>query len=195
MGELFGTPASIAPRSPDFIRDLSQRMHTDAPTAESIALVCQFLLTVVESGHPPREILRDVREFVSQHAVGEDADIVAVLDEKSSLLEALLTPKPERSRALKVGYLAHQLHPTAESFRSVCELRPVFECLNGLETIAGFVPAVLMTVSLSTPSGEERTVLFQMTPETLDALESVLKRTREKLAAIRSRFGNELLGD
>lgn len=195
LGDLFGTSASIAPRSPDFIGRVAERLRLDIPATESIVLVCQFLLTVVEEGNPPEEILNDVREFVTQNADPQEQDVSAWLDRKRQALESLLTPKPERSRALKVQYLAQGPHPVGDSFRTVCELRPVFERLEDRETIVGYVPVILLAVQLSDTLGEERTIHFQLTPESLKALEEVLKRTKEKLAAIEAKFDNELLGE
>jgi hypothetical protein len=195
LGELFGTSASIAPRSPEFIREVSERLHLETPTVESIILVCQFLLTVVEEGNPPQEILNDVREFIAQYASPEERDILPAMDHKRKVLESLLTPKPERSRALKVAYLANGPHPTVDSFRTVCELRPVFECPQGRESIVGLVPTILMEVKLSDMDGEGRKVLLQLTPGSLKSLSEVVKRTQEKLDVIRARFGEELLGE
>lgn len=193
LGELFGTRESITPRKGEFIQDLTGRLDLDVPTAESIALVCQFLLTVVERGHPAGEILQDVREFVSRYATEEDADIIATLDSKRQLLEDLLTPKAARSRALKVEFLSHGLHTVAESFRSVCELRPVFECPEGTTSIVGLVPVIFLTASLSDPSGGSSTACFQVTPEGLDQLQNVIQRAKEKLEAVRRRFRDDLI--
>lgn len=195
LGDLFGTSASLSPRSPEFIREVSERLRLDIPTAESVVLVCQFLLAVVEGGNSPSEIVNDVREFISQYATSEEPDVVSALDAKRKILESVLTPKPERSRALKVGYLTHGPHPTVDSFRTVCELRPVFECPQGRETIVGYVPTILLEVKVSDAEGEGRKILLHLAPETLQSLSEVIKRTEEKLSAIRARFGEELLGE
>lgn len=193
LADLFGTSRSAPAHGDEFVHEMAQRLGLDRPTAESIALVCQFLLTVVESGHAPGDILRDVRDFVTENAPEGDTDTLVFLDRNSQVLEDLLTPKPARSRALKVRFLSHGLHPVAESFRSVCELRPVFECPNDKEAIVGFVPVVLLSVSISDSSGDLQPLLFQMTPDNLAELETVIKRTRERFDAVRARFGDELI--
>lgn len=194
LAELFGSAESITPRKSDFIQKLTARLEVDEATAESVSLVCQFLLTVVERGHPPDEILQDVREFVAKYAQGDEkTEILKAFDNKRVVLEDLLTPKPARSRALKVDFLSHGLHSVADSFRSVCELRPVFECPEGRESIVGLVPVILLTVSLSDPSEGEKTILFQVTPKKLDELENVIRRTKEKLEVVRGRFQDDLI--
>jgi hypothetical protein len=195
LADLFGTSASINPHTPDFIRKVTERLQLDTPTVESIVLVCQFLLTVVEQGNPPQDILNDVREFVAQHASADEEDIVSALDRNRIFLESLLTPKPARSKALKVQYLAHGLHPTVDSFRTVCELRPVFECPEEQETIVGYVPTIILEVKASDMEGDEQRFLLHLTPDKLKSLKETVARTEEKLAAIRARFGKELLGE
>jgi len=195
LEEIFGTPASIAPRKPEFIREAGRRLRLDVPTTESVILVCQFLLSVVEEGNPPEGILNDLREFVAQHASPEEKDVVAAPEQKRQALLSLLTPKPERTRALKVEYLAHGPHPTVDSFRSVCDLRPVFERLEGGETIVGYVPTILLEVKVSDIDGQGETVLLYLTTEMLKSLKEVIQRTEEKLEAIRVRFDKELLHD
>lgn len=95
LDELFGSSASIAPRRPEFIREVAKRLRLDIATTESVVLVCQFLLTVAEEGNSPDGILNDLREFVAQHASPEEKDLVAAPDEKRQALVSLLTPKPE----------------------------------------------------------------------------------------------------
>ncbi|HKW86291.1 MAG TPA: hypothetical protein VJM82_04400 [Nitrospiraceae bacterium] len=195
LADFFGTAASIRPSSPDFVRNVAERLDLDMPTAESIVLVCQFLLTVVEEGNPSQEILNDVREFVAQHASAEDENLVAAMDANRKVLEYLLTPKPARSRALKVRYLSHGLHPAATAFRTVCELRPVFEAPDGKDAIVGYVPTILLEVKLSDLEGDDRTMVVQLSPSTMNSLKEAVKRAETKLAVIQTKFGTELLGE
>jgi hypothetical protein len=193
LDALFATSASISPSRPEFIRRVSEKLTLDSLTAASVVLVCQFLLTVAEGGHAPAEILDDVREFVAQFSSPEERDVVAWLDQKRVSLISLLTPKPDRTRAQKVEYLSHGPKPTVDSFRTVCELRPVFECLEERETIVGYVPTILLEVKVSDAEGEVKSVLLQLTPTVLKSLGEVVTRTQEKLEAIRVKFGDELL--
>lgn len=195
LGDLFSTSASIAPHAADFMREVTERLDIDTPTAESVVLVCQFLLTVVEEGNRPQDILNDVHEFVTQHASADQEDIISAFDRKRKVLEFLLTPKPARSKALKLQYLAHGLYPTVDSFRTVCELRPVFERPKEQETIVGYVPMIILEVKSSDTEGDGQTVFLHLTSNKLKSLKETIARTEEKLAAIQARFGNELLAE
>jgi hypothetical protein len=192
LRHLFATPESIPPTSTGFIQKVAEQLHLDTPGAKSIVVVCQFLLTVVEEGHPASEIVDDIREFVAQADPAEERDVVTTLDSKRNLLESLLTPAPERSRALKIRYL-REIHPMVDSFRTVCELRPVFDRIGHREQIVGYVPTILLEATLS--DDEEERVLLHLSANALKALGDVVRRTEEKLEAIRLKFGNELLGE
>lgn len=194
LGDLFATSDSISATSTDFIQKVAQRLGLDAAAVHSAVIVCQFLLTVVEDDHPPKEVLDDVREFVALNAPPEDAAAVTELEAKRATLESLLTPKPERSKALKVRYLGREVYPTVESFRTVCELRPVFERKGGEnEEIVGYVPVVLLEANTSSP--DENKIVLHLTPRLLKSLGEIVQRAEGKLAAIRRKFGDELLGD
>lgn len=195
LAELFSTAASISPHRPEFIRDVAKRLRLDHPTAESVVLVCQFLLSCVEGGSRPDDILNDLQEFVTQHAGAEVDDLARAITTKRAAFVSLLTPKAERTRALKVEYLAHGPHPTVDSLRTICELRPVFERREEQEIIVGYVPTILLEVKVSDREGQGRTVLLYLTSETLKDLKEVVKRTEEKLNVIRGTFEKELLHD
>src|SRR5206468_960356 len=115
-------------------------------------------------------------------------------DSKRKLLEALLTPAPERSRAQKIHYLA-EVHPIATSFRTVCDLRPVFESIEGREEITGYLPAILLEAKQITAEGEESQVILHLSPASLKQLGEAIERAEKKLAAIRRKHGDELLGE
>lgn len=192
LEELLGTGESISPRSPDFVQNVSARLRIESDAAASVALVGQFLLTVVEEGHPPDEIIDDVRHFIEQFP--EERALLTSIEAKRKLLASMLTPKPERARALKIRYL-QSIHPTVESFRSVCELRPVFERKDNEEQIVGYVPTVLLEVKQADAEGDESQIVLNLSPATLQSLAKVVKRAEEKLTAIRRRLGEQLLGD
>lgn len=193
LEELLGTGESISPHAPTFVEKVSERLRLDVDSATSVALVGQFLLTVVEEGHPPDEIIDDVRHFVEQHA--EDKSLLTSVDAKRKLLVSMLTPKPERARALKIRYL-QSIYPTATSFRSICELRPVFDPKkDGEEEIIGYVPTVLLQVKQSDAEGDESQIVLNLSPASLKSLTQVLLRADKKLTAIRRRLGEQLLGD
>lgn len=121
--------------------------------------------------------------------------LLVTFDAKRSVLEPLLSPKPARVKARKVRYLTYGVEPTVDSFRTICELRPVFERQEGKETIVGYASVVVLEVELSDAKGEEQTVRLHFPPAMLKRLRDVVKRTEKKLEAIEAKLGPEFLGD
>jgi hypothetical protein len=193
LAECFASSDSILPSRPGFVQKVANRLPIALGDAESIVVVCNFLLSVVDEGNPYQEVLDDLREFVVQHDVSAGKDLVSALNARRNSLEFLLSPKPERSRALKVRYLG-EVFPTVDSFRTVCELRPVFEGPSGQETIVGYVPVVLLEVKISDSDGDESSVHLHLSPQKIKALDKTIKRATDKLRIMRQKFGDELLG-
>jgi hypothetical protein len=192
LEQLFSTGESIEPSDPNFLQKVADQLRIDSDTAASVVLVTQFLLTVVEEGRPADEILDDVRYFVDQYA--DDKTLTMALENRRRVLLSLLTPKPARSRAQKVKYL-RSIYPTAESFRTVCELRPVFDKAGGKEEIVGYVPTILLEVKQSDADGETSQLVLHLSAAALTDLARVVRRAEDKLSVIRSEFGGKLLGD
>ena len=194
LSELFGEPESLSPLGNDFLEKVVQRLQVSSEVATSAVLVAQFFLSVVEEGEiSPEQLFDDIRYFAQEND-GEIADLEPLVVEKRDALFALVTPKASRARAKKIRYL-QGIHPTTESFRSVCELRPLFEKKGDDETIVGFVPAILIEVIQKNADGEESKVVLNLSSASLAELAKVLKRTEAKLAKIRDRFKDQILED
>lgn len=194
LATLFATAESVSATDSGFLQKVSERLRLPRPAAESVVLVCQFFLTVAQDGHSASEILDDVREFVAQTAPSQDKELVAALDTNRALFEELLTPTSQRLAALKVRYL-RDVYPRATKFRTVCELRPVFDQVEGEERIKGYVPAIILEATQPTADDEGESVLLHLSPDGLKSLSAAIARAEDKLAAIRREFGDKLLGE
>jgi len=192
LRSLLGTGDSITFQDPDFVQKVSEELELDSEVAGSVVLVSQFLLTVAEGGVEPDEILSDVRSFLLQNA-RDDEELIGKFESNYDYLKSLLMPQPGRSLARKIQYLS-RIQPTADSFRTVCELRPVFDS-NDDEHIVGYVPIILLQMKQSGSDDEENMTVFNLSTKALAELDKVIQRAKTKLFAIRSRFGKELLGD
>jgi len=194
LADLFSEADSLPPHGVEFLEKVIQRLNVGSETATSAVLVAQFFLSVVEAGELSAEQLFDDLRYFAQENAAENAGLESLVAEKKDVLLALMVPKASRARAKKIRYL-QGIHPTTESFRSVCELRPLFEKDGDDETIIGFVPAILIEVLLSNADGEESRVVLNLSPASLAELAKVVKRTESKLEAIRDRFKDQILED
>lgn len=195
LDEFLSHPESVKPFADDLAKTFSKQLGIEQPTLETAIMVCQYFLSVVGDGAKPEDVVNELVAFVTRNAP-EYEQFLTAIDRKRPVLVSLLTPKPERRRAMKVAYLAHGPQPTVDSFQTICDVRPVFETVEGKEEIVGYVPTILLEAKVSDPEGEGRqTIFLSMTSKKLELLKVVVERAEEKLNAIRAKFGNDLLHD
>lgn len=193
LEEFFSKAESVKSRAAELAKEFSDHSGLDPQTVETAIMVCQYFLSVVGDGAKPEEIVNQLVAFVARNAP-EDKQFLVTIDRKRQTLVSLLTPKPAMRRAMKVEYLAHGPQPTIDSFQTVCDVRPVFETVEGKEEIVGYVPTILLQAKISDLNGENRqTIFLSMTSKDLALLKEVVERTEEKLSAIRAKFGDNLL--
>jgi hypothetical protein len=195
LDEFLSKAESVKSRAAELAEGLSEHSGVDPQTVETAIMVCQYFLSVVADGAKPEEIVNQLVAFIARNAP-EDKQVLTTIDRKRQALVSLLTPKPAMRRAMKVEYLAHGPQPTVDSFQTICDVRPVFETVEGKEEIVGYVPTILLQAKVSDPNGESRqTIFLYMTSKDLELLKEVVERTEEKLSAIRAKFGDNLLHD
>lgn len=195
LDEFFSTAESVRSRAAEFVQEVSKQSGIEPQTIETAIMVCQYFLSEVGDGADPDEVVSELVAFVSRNAP-EEKQFLGTVDRKRPALVSLLTPKPEMRRAMKIECLAHGPQPTVDSFQSICDVRPVFEMVEGKEKIVGFVPTILLQAKVSGPDGDMRqTIFLSMSSAKLALLKDVVERTEEKLNAIRAKFGNDLLHD
>ncbi|MEX0702015.1 MAG: hypothetical protein WD069_07960 [Planctomycetales bacterium] len=197
--ELFSTADSAHPLRAEFINSIAETLRLPVSDARSVVAVLHCLLIPRDdSQHPDpayaRDLIDDLREFVDQQAPDDvKAALLTSLDTNRTLFESLATPKPLRVRALKVRRLASGPEPMLDSVRTLCQLRPLFEGEAHNEDIAGVVPSILLQFETTDQDGDAKTFAFGLTPSGLDELSATIERTKEKLEAIRNKYGPDLL--
>lgn len=192
--ELFATADSVTSSRPELAERVSERLGVTFESAQNIVFVATFLLSVVEDGRPAEEVLKDVEAFVARRGTPAATELIGSISEHRSLFLSLLTPSSERLRAQKVQYL-EKLRPKAKSFRTVCELRPVFETRGGDEEITGLIPVVSVVVELAESDRDCDRMIMELSPRMLKELQEVVARADKKMTALQAKFGKELLLD
>jgi len=191
---IFATADTVTTARSELSDQVSERLGVEYESAKSIVFVTTFLLSVVGDGAPPSEVLRDIEVFVAKRGTPESQELLLRIANQRELFLSLLTPTAERLRAQKVQYL-EKLRPQATSFRTVCELRPVFESRGDAEEITGLIPVVSLVVELTDSGQDPDRMILELSPAMLKELREVVARADKKVAALRGRFGTDLLCD
>ena len=69
----------------------------------------------------------------------------------------------------------------------------MFDGQDGIETIAGLVPMILLEIESANADGDVNTLSFSMDTEDLEELQRAIERTRMKLEAIQNKYKTEIL--
>ena len=140
------------------------------------------------------ELVDDIRDFLENLLPKVDKQsVLEQFDQNRELILSLVTPKPARMRALKIRGLMAGPEPHVHSFRTICQLRPLFEGPENDETIIGLVPMILLEIESADVDGDTNTLSLSMDAEDLAELEKVVKRTRMKLEAIQEKYKSDIL--
>ena len=194
LDRLLSTGESLLPIESSFVEKISESLSIDEKKCWQVLPISIFLLGTAGSA---KEIIADFRQFFEE---GEEdlalrKKALAQLDANREALESLCTEKPERARAKKIRKLRDRPEPCAESFRTICQLRPLFEGSENQEDIVGLVPSILVEIKLNSVNDEEETISFSLSREKLESFKKTLERTLHKIGKIQERYGDQLIGN
>jgi hypothetical protein len=192
LDQLLSTGNSLLPVEESFVEEVCDSLGIDRFRCQQVLPISSYLL---ETKGSAKEVVSDLRRFLEQESdEAARTRTLASFDENREALELLCTEKQERVRARKVRRLRDRPEPSAESFRTICQLRPLFEGSEEQENIVGLVPSILVEIRLHSANDEEETVIFSLSREKLNSFRKTLERTLYKLDKIQDAYGNQVLG-
>ena len=195
--EAFRTPDSVPPLSQAFIEQLSERLGVSEDKVSGIYAASLFFLRLGEMDNdPPSEVVDAVRAAIlaAKEGEAEGDTLQRKLDENRELLEALVTPSPTWRRHRKIQTLVEGPERSAEGFRTICQLRPLFEGPEGDEAIEGLVPVILMEIKARTSDDDDCAgITFALTEKKLQELKKVIERAERKMDLIRAKYPEQIL--
>jgi len=100
----------------------------------------------------------------------------------SEPLKKLFSERPRIALREKVANVTAGVVPQGIDFRSICDLRPIFD--EKRETILEYTTVALIRVVLKTELQETSTVFFQVDVDGIRRLEDLLTRLKIKMAAL-----------
>jgi hypothetical protein len=116
----------------------------------------------------------------------------AKLTELSEPLKRLFADRPRVALRDKVASVTAGVVPQGIDFRSICDLRPIFD--EKRETILEYAIVALVRVLLKSETLENSTVFFQIDSQGVGKLEEFLGRLRKKMDAL-EKVRSGLLGE
>lgn len=194
--EAFGTPESVPPRSQSFIEQLCDRLAIDEDTAPGIYAASLFFLRLGEMDDDGTSEVIDTVKAAILGAADDETEKVELerkIDENRDLLESLATPTPVWRRHRKIRTLVEGPERSAERFRTICQLRPLFEGSEEDEVIEGLVPVILMEIETRLSDDDCETVTFALSEKRLQQLKEVIERSQRKMKRIRDKYGEHIL--
>lgn len=197
LDELFTKGESASPLRAEFVNRVAESLQVNIEDARSVVMVCSFLLRRSEAKDDEdfvTDLLVDFREFLENSLPDDERQtVLAKFDGNREIFKSLATPKPAPLRVEKIRRLQSGPEQHIHSFRTVCQLRPLFEGPENDERIVGLVPMILLEIECADADGDCSTLAFSMDDEDLAELERVVKRTRAKLEAISEKYESEIL--
>jgi hypothetical protein len=191
LSDRFDAPESVVAYG-EFVNRIANELGVPTGTARAVARVGTFLLSAIDQGTQPDSVVDDVRCFLTEMS-GAESDLAAAVDAKRGPILAFLKRKPRRERAIKIEYLKSGPHPSATSFRTVCDLRPLFnEEGNAVE---GLIPTLFLEIKTEDQDGEIETQVIHLSRKRLAELRQVLDRADKKLGTLQKRYEQDLLSD
>ncbi len=194
--EAFGTDDSVPPHSQSFIEQLSDRLGIGEDTIPGICAASSFLLHLGEMGNDSASEIVDTVKASILRATEDEAEkneLERKIDENRELLESLATPTPAWRRHQKIRTLVEGPERSAEGFRTICQLRPLFDGPEGDEAIEGLVPVILMEIRSRTSDDDCEGTTFALTEKKLQELKKVIERAETKMNLVRAKYSEQIL--
>ncbi len=194
LSELLDVPEAAAPVERDFVAGLLDELDVNSVDGEgAVGLAISLQRSDIEASDAP-DIVADMRTAIERFASDEErADLLARIDERSTLIVGVVTRKPAITRELKRRSIRQGTQPAISSIRTLVQLRPLFEedeegNATGIECM---IPA--MTLELKFDRNEhEHTATYSLDEETLQKMLDQLQRTQDKWRLLHEEYHDQI---
>ena len=162
----------------DIINDTGVK---DDDAFSALAVICYLNAAVEERNIPPEDLMSEVLGRMEGADVHQDR-MQAVLESAESnkdLFLRMLSENVRRPIEEKKTQLERGIHNIAVDFRSICDIRPVFD--EPAERIESHVVVMLLDVTVEDENQEQEHIVISMNDRSLEQLEEVILRARKKM--------------
>jgi hypothetical protein len=167
--------------SPDDLLSLANRLGLSyEKTADLIQYGGYLQSERTRLGLDVSELLQEFDIFLERHNL--ESEVKPKLKALYEPLRKLFADRPEVALREKVASVTAGVVPEGVDFRSICDLRPIFN--EERDGILDYTTIALVRVLLRSETHHDSTVFFQIDSQGLDKLEKFLIRLRTKMRVL-----------
>lgn len=147
----------------------------------TVAVICYLNAAAEEEDVTPPDILGEValRMEASNLSDEHKAQVASSITDNRELLLRLFSEEVRRPIEEKKSQLERGISNIAVDFRSICDIRPVFD--EPAENIISWVVVMLLDIVVEDENQEESHLVVSMNNDSLKELEKVVRRARKKM--------------
>jgi hypothetical protein len=197
--EAAGDLAQLLSLTDDQIRKLTSALDSGLATQGSGAIL-EHLSRELGCSYAKCWIAWGLARFIGGQRSAADISDETVIDDLVGVLEAeapgaaeqvkgkrevlldLFAPKPQGEHFAKLHRLRWGPLRAAQGFRSVCDIRPVFD--EAREDIVGAFPVSILAIDCQNESGDKETIVVQLNDESMARLKESLETLERKLSKL-----------
>lgn len=193
LSELLNSKEAAPPVDQSFEDRARETLAIDANCAEAVVRISLILQGTNLNHEKALKVVEDFGQLIRREKPTDQDDLLKQIQEKHDFLINVLIRKPVISREIQRRHIASGTQPALESFRTLVQLRPLFERDDkgkaiGIECL---IPA--MTLELKYERDDRaHSATFSLTEETLNELIESLEDARSKWAILKQKFSDQM---
>jgi hypothetical protein len=167
--------------SPDDVLSLADRLGLSYEKAADLVQYAGYLQSErARLGLNVSELLQEFDIFLQRHDL--ENEVKPKLKALYEPLRKLFADRPEVALREKIASVTAGVVPEGVDFRSICDLRPIFN--EERDNIVDYTIVALVRVLLRGETHQDSTVFFQIDSQGLDKMEKFLVRLRKKMGVL-----------
>lgn len=193
LANLLDTKEAAPPVDQEFEDHVREKLQVTSETAEAVVRISLILQGTNLDSEKAVKVVEDFKQLIGLEKPDDQDNLINAITEKHEALINVVTRKPAIARELQRRHIASGTQPALESFRTLVQLRPLFERNEKGEPIGieCLIPA--MTLELKYERDDrEHSATFSLNEETLQKLIDSLLDAHSKWALLKQKFSDQM---
>lgn len=167
--------------SPEELLALANRLEFSYEKAADLVQLSGYLQSErMRLGLDTQGLIEELETYLKRNDL--KAEVGARLSQLSESLKKLFAARPAVELREKLVSVTRGVVPQGIDFRSICDLRPIFD--ERRETILEYAVVALVRVLLRSETLQDSTVVFQIDAQGVKKLEELVTRLKTKMTAL-----------